>query len=143
MQFGLQLNFQHPATENMGDRFQELLEQVRLAQAVGFHSIVAPQHYLPAPFQMLQPLPLLARMAAEAQQMRLIAGIMLLSLQNPIALAEDKGSRHGIAYLHAVSGAEISDVRLLGSVWGAPSGRHTRPPIRRVTRSAVYHRQPT
>ena len=96
MQFGLQLNSQHPATENMRDRLQELLEQVRLAQAVGFHSIVAPQHYLPAPFQMLQPLPLLARMAAEAQQMRLIAGIMLLSLQNPIALAEDIGTLDAI-----------------------------------------------
>jgi len=87
MQFGLQLNSQHPATENMQDRLRELREQVRLAQAVGFHSIVAPQHYLPAPFQMLQPLPLLARMAAEAKQMRLT-------------------------------------------------------PIRRVTRSAVHHREP-
>jgi Luciferase-like monooxygenase len=92
MQFGLQLNSQHPATENMRDRLQELLEQVHLAQTVGFHSIVAPQHYLPAPFQMLQPLPLLARMAAKAKQMRLIAGIMLLSLQNPVALAEDIGT---------------------------------------------------
>ena len=96
MQFGLQLNSQHPATENMQDRLQELLEQVCLAQAVGFHSIVAPQHYLPAPFQMLQPLPLLARMAAEAKQMRLIAGIMLLSLQNPVALAEDIGTLDAI-----------------------------------------------
>ena len=34
MQLGLQLNSQHPATENMRDRLQELLEQVRLAQAV-------------------------------------------------------------------------------------------------------------
>jgi alkanesulfonate monooxygenase SsuD/methylene tetrahydromethanopterin reductase-like flavin-dependent oxidoreductase (luciferase family) len=96
MQFGLQLNSQHPATENMRARLQELLEQVHLAQAVGFHSIVAPQHYLPAPFQMLQPLPLLARMAAEAKQMRLIAGIMLLSLQNPVALAEDIGTLDAI-----------------------------------------------
>lgn len=98
MQFGLQLNSQHPATENMQDRLQELLEQVRLAQAIGFHSIVAPQHYLPAPFQMLQPLPLLARMAAEAKQMRLIAGIMLLSLQNPVALAEDIGTLDAICH---------------------------------------------
>jgi alkanesulfonate monooxygenase SsuD/methylene tetrahydromethanopterin reductase-like flavin-dependent oxidoreductase (luciferase family) len=96
MQFGLQLNSQHPATENMGNRLQELLEQVRLAQAFGFHSLVAPQHYLPAPFQMFQPLPLLARMAAEAKQMRLIAGIMLLSLQNPVALAEDIGTLDAI-----------------------------------------------
>jgi len=96
MQFGLHLSSQHPATENMRDRLQELREQVRLAQAVGFHSIVAPQHYLPAPFQMLQLLPLLARMVAEAHQIRLIAGIMLLSLQNPIALAEDIGTPDAI-----------------------------------------------
>jgi alkanesulfonate monooxygenase SsuD/methylene tetrahydromethanopterin reductase-like flavin-dependent oxidoreductase (luciferase family) len=92
MQFGLLLNSQHPATENMRGRLAELLEQVRLAQAVGFHSIVAPQHYLPAPFQMLQPLPLLARVAAEADRMRLIAGVILLSLQNPVALAEEIGT---------------------------------------------------
>ena len=98
MRFGLQLNSQHPATENMRERLQELLEQVRLAQAVGFHSIVAPQHYLPAPFQMLQPLPLLARMAAEAPRMRLIAGIMLLSLQHPVALAEDIGTLDAICH---------------------------------------------
>jgi alkanesulfonate monooxygenase SsuD/methylene tetrahydromethanopterin reductase-like flavin-dependent oxidoreductase (luciferase family) len=96
MQFGLQLNSQHPTTENMRERLGELLVQVRLAQAVGFHSIVAPQHYLPAPFQMLQPLPLLARMAAEADKMRLIAGIILLSLQNPVALAEDVGTLDAI-----------------------------------------------
>jgi alkanesulfonate monooxygenase SsuD/methylene tetrahydromethanopterin reductase-like flavin-dependent oxidoreductase (luciferase family) len=96
MQFGLQLNSQHPATEDMRGRLEELLEQVRLARAVGFHSIVAPQHYLPAPFQMLQPLPLLARMAAEADTMRLIAGIILLSLQNPVALAEDVGTLDAI-----------------------------------------------
>jgi alkanesulfonate monooxygenase SsuD/methylene tetrahydromethanopterin reductase-like flavin-dependent oxidoreductase (luciferase family) len=96
MRFGLQLNSQHPATENMRGRLEELLEQIRLAQAVGFHSIVAPQHYLPAPFQMLQPLPLLARMAAEADKMRLIAGIILLSLQHPVALAEEVGTLDAI-----------------------------------------------
>jgi alkanesulfonate monooxygenase SsuD/methylene tetrahydromethanopterin reductase-like flavin-dependent oxidoreductase (luciferase family) len=57
---------------------------------------VAPQHYLPTPFQMLQPLPLLARMAAEADKMRLIAGIILLSLQNPVALAEEIGTLDAI-----------------------------------------------
>lgn len=102
MQFGLQLNSQHPATENMRDRSQELRKQVCLPQAVGFHSIVAPQYYSPAPFQMLQPLPLLAHMAAEAQQMRLIAGIILLSLQNPIALAED------IATLDAICNGQFT-----------------------------------
>jgi alkanesulfonate monooxygenase SsuD/methylene tetrahydromethanopterin reductase-like flavin-dependent oxidoreductase (luciferase family) len=96
MQFGLQLNSQHPATEHMPRRLEELCEQVQLARQVGFHAIVAPQHYLPSPFQMLQPLPLLARMAAEAGQMRLIAGVILLALQNPVALAEDVGTLDAI-----------------------------------------------
>src|SRR5262245_21553613 len=89
MQFCLQLNSQHPATEDTHRRLEELCEQVLLAHQVGFHAVVAPQHYLPSPFQMLQPLPLLARMAAEAGQMRLVAGIILLALPNPVALAED------------------------------------------------------
>ena len=75
MQFGLQLNSQHPATEHMPRRVEELCEQVRLAHQVGFHAVVAPQHYLPSPFQMLQPLPLLARMAAEAGDHRGAAGL--------------------------------------------------------------------
>jgi alkanesulfonate monooxygenase SsuD/methylene tetrahydromethanopterin reductase-like flavin-dependent oxidoreductase (luciferase family) len=70
----------------MRECLEKLLDQVRLAQAVGFQSIVAPQHRPPAPFQMLHPLPLLARMAAEADKMRLIATILLLSLHNPLAL---------------------------------------------------------
>jgi alkanesulfonate monooxygenase SsuD/methylene tetrahydromethanopterin reductase-like flavin-dependent oxidoreductase (luciferase family) len=89
MQFGLQLNSQHPASDDMRRRLEELIAQVRLAREVGFHSIVAPQHYLAAPFHMLQPLPLLARLAAEAGEMRLIAGIILLALQHPVALAEE------------------------------------------------------
>ena len=32
--------------------------------------------------------------------------------------------------------------RILGSVQGATTGRHARPPFRRVTRSAVHHREP-
>ncbi|HXH09166.1 MAG TPA: LLM class flavin-dependent oxidoreductase [Alphaproteobacteria bacterium] len=96
MQFGLQLNSQHPATDNIRRRLEELIEQVRLAQRVGFHSIVAPQHYLAAPFHMLQPLPLLARLAAEAGDMRLIAGIILLALQQPVALAEEVGTLDAI-----------------------------------------------
>ena len=47
---------------------------------------------------MLQPRPLLARMAAETTQMPLIAGIILLSLQNPVALAEEIGTFDAICH---------------------------------------------
>jgi alkanesulfonate monooxygenase SsuD/methylene tetrahydromethanopterin reductase-like flavin-dependent oxidoreductase (luciferase family) len=96
MQFGLQLNSQHPAGEDMRRRLDDLLAQVRLARQAGFHSIVAPQHYLADPFQMLQPLPLLARLAADAGDMRLIAGVILLALQQPVALAEEVGTLDAI-----------------------------------------------
>jgi len=107
MRFGLQLNSQHPASEDIRRRLEELIAQVRVAREVGFHSIVAPQHYLAAPFHMLQPIPLLARMAAEAGDMRLIAGIILLLLQHPVALAEEVGTLDAICNGHFTLGVAL------------------------------------
>jgi len=137
MQFGLQLNSQHPMAENMRERLDELLDQVRLAQAVGFRSIVAPQQHLPAPLQMLQPLPLLAHMAAEADKMRLIAGILLLSLHNPLAphppgAVRRSRSRPGSMHVYAVSAAEISDIYRLGTIGSVTAGRQTQLAVRRA-----------
>ena len=81
MRFGLSLPMQHPIGDDLGRRFAELLEMVRLARQAGFHHISASQHYLAAPFQYMQPLPVLARVAAEAGEMTLGTGIMLLALQ--------------------------------------------------------------
>ena len=86
--FGLSLPMQHPIGDDLGQRFAELLEMVRLARQAGFHHISASQHYLAAPFQYMQPLPVLARVAAEAGEMTLGTGIMLLALQQPVDVAE-------------------------------------------------------
>jgi alkanesulfonate monooxygenase SsuD/methylene tetrahydromethanopterin reductase-like flavin-dependent oxidoreductase (luciferase family) len=48
----------------------------------------ASQHYLASPFQMLQPLPLLGRMAAEAGSMSIGTNIFLLPIHNPVYVAE-------------------------------------------------------
>ena len=61
---------------------------VRLARQAGFHHISASQHYLATPVQYMQPLPVLARVAAEAGEMTLGTGIMLLALQRPVDVAE-------------------------------------------------------
>jgi alkanesulfonate monooxygenase SsuD/methylene tetrahydromethanopterin reductase-like flavin-dependent oxidoreductase (luciferase family) len=89
VRFGLFVAAQHPAGDESGDRLAEHLEQVRLVRDAGFHSIFAGQHFLPAPYQMLQPVPLLARLAAEAGDLRVGAGILLLPLLNPVAVAEE------------------------------------------------------
>lgn len=88
MRFGLFVSAQHPADDDPGARLAEHLEQVRLVRDAGFRSVFAGQHFLPAPFQMLQPVPLLARLAAEAGDMRVGAGILLLPLLNPVEVAE-------------------------------------------------------
>jgi alkanesulfonate monooxygenase SsuD/methylene tetrahydromethanopterin reductase-like flavin-dependent oxidoreductase (luciferase family) len=88
VRFGLFVSAQYPAEDDPAARLAEHLEQVRFLRDAGFHSVFAGQHFLPAPFQMLQPIPLLARLAAETGDMRVGAGILLLPLLNPVEVAE-------------------------------------------------------
>jgi alkanesulfonate monooxygenase SsuD/methylene tetrahydromethanopterin reductase-like flavin-dependent oxidoreductase (luciferase family) len=88
MQFGLSVPVQHPPDEPGAERIRELIDQVKLARDLDFDSISASQHYLAAPFQYFQPIPLLARIAAESREMTLITNILLLPLYNPVDLAE-------------------------------------------------------
>ena len=88
MKFGLFLVAQNPAEDSMVQRLHEMVEQVRAARDAGFDLIATGQHYLSAPYQMLQTLPFLARMAAEAGSMQVAATVVLLPLQNPVDMAE-------------------------------------------------------
>lgn len=88
LKFGIQVCDQHPADDDPVQRMDDLLEQVRLARELGFDTIVAAQHYLSQPLQMLQPIPLLGRLAAETGDMRLATCILLLPLLNPVDVAE-------------------------------------------------------
>jgi alkanesulfonate monooxygenase SsuD/methylene tetrahydromethanopterin reductase-like flavin-dependent oxidoreductase (luciferase family) len=88
LRFGLFVSAQYPAAADPVARVREHLEQVRLVRDGGFRSIFAGQHFLSGPYGMLQPLPLLARLAAEAGEMRVGAGILLLPLLNPVEVAE-------------------------------------------------------
>jgi alkanesulfonate monooxygenase SsuD/methylene tetrahydromethanopterin reductase-like flavin-dependent oxidoreductase (luciferase family) len=89
MRFGLLITNQHLPSEPAGERFAETVEQVRLARALGFDLIVFGQHFLVNEFQMLQPAVAAARLAAEAGPMRVGLTIYLLSLLNPVAVAEE------------------------------------------------------
>ena len=75
MQFGLMLRAQFPQGDDLQARFQELLEQARLADALGFDSITKGMHYSSAPWQGLQQLPFLSRLMAEAPDLRLNFGL--------------------------------------------------------------------
>jgi alkanesulfonate monooxygenase SsuD/methylene tetrahydromethanopterin reductase-like flavin-dependent oxidoreductase (luciferase family) len=88
MNFGLIISKQHPPGVSMVERFREHIDQVRAARDAGFDLIVMGQHYLSTPFQEIQTMPALARLAAEAGTMRVGATVLLLPLLNPVDVAE-------------------------------------------------------
>jgi alkanesulfonate monooxygenase SsuD/methylene tetrahydromethanopterin reductase-like flavin-dependent oxidoreductase (luciferase family) len=88
MRFGIHLGNQHLPGESPVERFREHVEQVRLLRDYGFDSIWAGQHYLAYPLQYFQTLPLLARLAAEAGPMWVGSDIIVLTVQNPVDMAE-------------------------------------------------------
>ena len=101
MRFGIGLAVQHRPDDSQVARFREHVEQVRLAREVGFDSIWASQHILSAPFTYFQPIPVLARLAAEAGEMTLGTGVLLLPLFQPVDLAEQ------LATLDVITGGRL------------------------------------
>lgn len=88
LRFGLLVSKQYPADDSARQRFVDHVEQVRLARDLGFDTVVAGQHFLSDPFQELQPVPLVARLAAEAGAMRIALSILLTTLLPPVEVAE-------------------------------------------------------
>ena len=120
MRFGLFVSAQHPAGEDPVARLAEHLEQVRFVRDAGFDSVFAGQHFLPAPFQMLQPVPLLGRLAAETGEMRVGAGILLLPLLNPVEVAEQAATLDVVTGGRFVLGVGLGYRTEETSAFGAP-----------------------
>ena len=71
----------------MRARLREILDWVAWTRDAGFDYISTGQHFLANPYEAFQPLPLLARLAPETGDMRLVATI-LMPLHQPVELAE-------------------------------------------------------
>jgi len=100
IKIGIFLNTNYGAEENVAVRFREAAEQARMARDYGFASVCVGQHFL-TEYQELQPVPVLARLAEDSGDMRLLPGILLLPLFNPVYVAEE------IATLDVVSGGRV------------------------------------
>ena len=88
MQFVLAIRGQFPPGDDMDARFNELIEQVRLAKRLGFTGIAKSCHYSSSPWQEIQQIPFLARASAEAPGLDFITSIILLPLHKPLEIAE-------------------------------------------------------
>ena len=98
---------QFPQGEDMGARFEEMVEQVRLADALGFASLTKGLHYASYPLQTLNQMVFLSRMAAESRRLRLNFGIILLSLHQPLEIAEQLASLDVISNGRVIFGAGL------------------------------------
>jgi len=79
-------------------QINEHRELVQLADQLGFESMVAGQHFLGTELRYYQPVPYLTHMSQFAPTMHPTIGLVLLSLVNPVELAEQ------VATLDVVSG---------------------------------------
>jgi alkanesulfonate monooxygenase SsuD/methylene tetrahydromethanopterin reductase-like flavin-dependent oxidoreductase (luciferase family) len=100
MRFGLIVAGQYLRDAPADARAREMLEQVRLARDLGFDSVWMVHHYL-IEFQAFQPVPMLARLAAEAGDMALGTAVYVLPLQPPVEVAEN------FATLDALTGGRL------------------------------------
>jgi len=98
MQFGILSTPVHSAASSPELQLAEHRELVSTAQELGFDAIVAGQHFLGAELRYYQPVPYLLYLSRFAPEMRLVTGILLLSLVNPVDVAEQ------VATLDALSG---------------------------------------
>ena len=88
MRFGLFLTTRHMLAEHPSAAVETHLAEVRLARDLGYDSVFAGHHFLPYPLPMVQLWPLLGRISAEAGEMRIGTGVIILAAANPLETAE-------------------------------------------------------
>jgi alkanesulfonate monooxygenase SsuD/methylene tetrahydromethanopterin reductase-like flavin-dependent oxidoreductase (luciferase family) len=121
--FGLFLSAQHPPGMAASQIVRDCCEQVRLARELGLDDVSAGQHFLSQPYQMLQLVPLLARIAAEAGEMRVCSGIVLLTLLNPVEVAENAVTLDAITGGRFVLGLGLGYRQEENDAFGLPARR--------------------
>ncbi len=89
MQFGVMQRGVFEWGDDMSAHFDELMEQARVLDKLGYDSITTGSHFSTFPHREFMQVPYLCRVMAEAPNVRLNAGIVLLSLHNPLEVAEN------------------------------------------------------
>jgi alkanesulfonate monooxygenase SsuD/methylene tetrahydromethanopterin reductase-like flavin-dependent oxidoreductase (luciferase family) len=88
MKFGILLTSIYDAGVDARVQRQQHEELVRTAEELGFDLMVCGQHFLGAELRYFQPVPWLTHMAQVAPTMQTATGIVLLSMVNPVDIAE-------------------------------------------------------
>lgn len=107
MKFGLILTNQYLMNESMAERIDQVVRQVGVIRDLGFDMITVGQHHLAMPYQMPSSPVFLARLAAEAGDMRIGVTVFLLPLHNPVDIAEQVATLDAISHGRMVFGVGL------------------------------------
>src|SRR5262245_58381014 len=132
MKVGLFLTNQQFLATDMVAALGEQIAMVHLARDRGWNCLFSGQHYLnEGNNKQLQTVPFLARLAAEAGEMTLGLGILLLNLHNPVYTAETVATLDIIARGNFVFGVGLGYRDIEFDAFGVPRGE-------RVSRFEAY-----
>jgi alkanesulfonate monooxygenase SsuD/methylene tetrahydromethanopterin reductase-like flavin-dependent oxidoreductase (luciferase family) len=127
MKVGLFVTNQNTLDTDMVAALGEQIEMVRVARDRGWDSLFTGQHYLnEGDNKQLQPVPFLARLAAEAGEMTLGLGILLLNLHNPVYTAETVASLDIIARGNFIFGVGLGYRDMEFDAFGVPKGERVK-----------------
>src|SRR5581483_7705715 len=107
VKFGVMLNHQYLAEEDLGRRIEEGVESTELMRDLGYDRLFSHHNFL-ANLQTPQALPILAHLSSYTGEMRLGIGVYIATLEHPVALAEH------FATLDQICGGRL--------VWGVGAG---------------------
>lgn len=107
MKFGILLTSVYDASVDAVVQRREHEELVRTAEEFGFDLMVCGQHFLGSELRYFQPVPWLTYMGQVAPSMRLATGIVLLSMVNPIDIAEQMATLDVLSDGRAVFGVGL------------------------------------
>ncbi|MFA7249381.1 MAG: LLM class flavin-dependent oxidoreductase [Dehalococcoidia bacterium] len=124
MKVGLFLTNQHRRGRDMVAALEEQLVMTRHARDHGWASLFSGQHYLnEGDSQQLQIVPFLARLSAEAGDMTVGLGVLLLNLHNPVYVAETVASLDVITGGRLVFGVGLGYREVEFDAFAVPRGR--------------------
>ncbi len=103
LRFGLALMNDFPPGTRVAERVPQLREQAREASRSGISSLWVLQHYL-GTMPTLQPLPLLAALAADSGDLELGTNMFILPLRHPVGVAEEFSTLDHLSGGRAVAG---------------------------------------
>ena len=123
MKVGLYLTNQHRLAKDMVEGLQEQFVMTRHARDHGWDSLFSGQHYLnEGDSKQLQTVPLLARLSAEAGDMAIGLGVLLLNLHNPVYVAETVASLDVITGGRLIFGVGLGYREVEFDAFGVPKG---------------------